>query len=123
LKKMSQRELKRMMRRAGISVEPIEGVERVEIHLGGDEVIVVNNPAVTKMQVSGQTTFQVIGEEITRDKRAAVEREMVEAAAKIPEEDVLLVAQQAGVGTEEARNALEMTGGDLAQAILLLRSR
>ncbi len=123
MKKMSQRDIKRMMRRAGISVEPIENVEVVEIHLMGDEMIVISNPSVTKMEVSGQTTFQVVGEEIAREKKAAVEREEVKVAVKILEEDVLLVAQQAGVGAEEARNALEMTGGDLAQAILLLRGR
>ncbi|MEM2882781.1 MAG: hypothetical protein QXL35_06025 [Candidatus Bathyarchaeia archaeon] len=32
-----------------------------------------------------------------------------------------LVAQQAGVGPEEARRALEESGGDLAKAIIALR--
>jgi nascent polypeptide-associated complex subunit alpha len=38
----------------------------------------------------------------------------------IPEEDVHLVAQQAGVDVEAARKALEAAEGDLAQAILNL---
>ena len=42
---------------------------------------------------------------------------------QIPEEDVILVAQQANVSLEEARAALEQTGGDLAQAILLLTQK
>jgi nascent polypeptide-associated complex subunit alpha len=41
----------------------------------------------------------------------------------IPEEDVLLVAQQANVSMEKARTALERSGGDLAQAILMLQTR
>jgi nascent polypeptide-associated complex subunit alpha len=39
------------------------------------------------------------------------------------EEDVKLVAQQANVSIDLARNALESTKGDLAQAILLLAQR
>lgn len=42
---------------------------------------------------------------------------------EITEEDVQLVAQQAGVSVEEARVALEQTEGDLTQAILLLCQR
>jgi nascent polypeptide-associated complex subunit alpha len=39
---------------------------------------------------------------------------------EIPEEDVLLVAQQANVSMERARAALEDAEGDLAKAILVL---
>jgi len=39
----------------------------------------------------------------------------------ISEEDVQLVASQAGVSLEEARKALKATKGDLARAILYLR--
>jgi len=41
----------------------------------------------------------------------------------VTEEDVKLVAEQAGVSLEEAQRALEETGGDLAQAIILLQAR
>jgi nascent polypeptide-associated complex subunit alpha len=44
----------------------------------------------------------------------------VEGGVEIPEEDVLLVAQQAGVSMEKARAALEDAEGDLARAILIL---
>jgi len=40
----------------------------------------------------------------------------------MPEEDVRLVADQTGKSLEEARKALEESGGDLAKAILLLQS-
>ena len=40
---------------------------------------------------------------------------------EISEEDVALVAEQAGVSLEEARRALEETGGDIAAAILRLQ--
>jgi len=121
MKRLSPREMRRLMKRAGISMEPLEGVERVEIHKEGGEVIVVKNPVVTKMAISGQTAFQVLGEEVVVEERG--KEEIEEVKAEIPEEDVLLVAQQAGVDKEAARRALEMTGGDLAQAILLLKGR
>jgi nascent polypeptide-associated complex subunit alpha len=44
----------------------------------------------------------------------------MEREPQIPEEDVLLVAQQAGVSMERAKAALEDAGGDLARAILML---
>jgi len=49
-----------------------------------------------------------------------VSEKALEGKPTIPEEDVQLVAQQANVSLERARAALEETGGDLAQAILLL---
>ncbi len=122
MKKLSPRELRRMMRRAGIDVEQLEDVEKVEIHLRSNEVIVITEPSVTKMNISGQATFQVVGQQIIREAKEAVEAP-VETAPSIPEEDVLLVAQQAGVNSDTARKALEMTGGDLAQAILMLKGR
>jgi len=36
---------------------------------------------------------------------------------------VKLVASQAGVSSEEATNALRRSGGDLAQAIILLKQK
>jgi len=44
-----------------------------------------------------------------------------EEAPEVSEEDVRLVAEQAGVSLEEARRALEEAGGDIAEAILRLQ--
>jgi len=41
----------------------------------------------------------------------------------IPEEDVQLVAEKAGVSEAEARKALEECGGEPAEAIIRLMSR
>ena len=46
-----------------------------------------------------------------------------EAKPEIPEEDILLVAQQASVSIDVARKALEDNDGDLAQAIIKLQTR
>jgi nascent polypeptide-associated complex subunit alpha len=39
------------------------------------------------------------------------------------DDDVKLVASQAGVASEEATKALRQSGGDLAQAIILLKQK
>jgi len=114
--KISPRELQKMLqtvRRAGLSIEQVEGVESVILKFRGKEVI-VKNPQVTSMKVGGQTIFQVTGE--VEERAIAVEEEII-----ISEEDVQLVASQAGVSLEEAKKALRATKGDLARAILYLK--
>ncbi len=113
--KISPRELQKMLqtvRRAGLSIEQIEGVESVVIKLR-DKELIVKNPHVTSMKVGGQTVFQVAGE--------VEEKALLMEEVSISEEDVQLVASQAGVSLEEARKALKATKGDLARAILYLR--
>jgi len=100
------------VRRAGLSIEQIEGVESVVIKLR-DKELIVKNPHVTSMKVGGQTVFQVAGE--------VEEKALLMEEVSISEEDVQLVASQAGVSLEEARKALKATKGDLARAILYLR--
>ncbi|MCD6089487.1 nascent polypeptide-associated complex protein [Candidatus Bathyarchaeota archaeon] len=99
-----------MMRRMGLNMTPLEAEE--VIIKTRDKEIIVQNPEVAVLEVQGQKIFQVMGGEISEKKR--------EKAISIPEEDVQLVAQQAKVSLDQARAALEQTGGDLAQAILLL---
>ncbi|RJS84677.1 nascent polypeptide-associated complex protein [Candidatus Bathyarchaeota archaeon] len=99
-----------MMQRMGLSMTPLEAEE--VIIKTKDKEIIVQNPEVSVLEVQGQRIFQVIGGEVSEKKR--------EKAISIPEEDVQLVAQQANVSLDQARAALEQTGGDLARAILLL---
>jgi nascent polypeptide-associated complex subunit alpha len=112
---MSPRELQKMLqtvKRAGLSVEQVEGVESVIIKFR-DKELIVKNPQVTSMKIGGQTIFQVVGE--------VEERALTIEEVSVSEEDVQLVASQAGVSFEEARKALKATKGDLARAILYLK--
>ena len=112
-RRLSPRALRRMMRQMGMSMEPVEGVREVVLKLPGKRVV-LEDPEVFVVEMGGQRVYQVLPGAIREE--AVVEEEK----PAIPEEDVLLVAQQAGVSPEEAREALEKTGGDLARAILLL---
>jgi len=119
MKRMGARESRRMqdqmMKRMGLKMEEVPNALEVTIRMA-DKVIKVSNPSVTKYELQGQTFFQVAGT-VEESAETTGERPPIQ----LPEEDVLLVAQQAGVGPEEAKKALEATGGDLAQAIVLLK--
>ena len=114
LRRVSPREAKRMMQRMGLNMSPMADVQEVILRTREKEII-IRDPEVTVLDLHGQRIFQIVGGEIT-------EREK-EKKITIPEEDVQLVAQQANVSLDEARAALEQTGGDLAQAILLLSQK
>jgi len=112
--RIDSRRARRMMKQMGMNMEEIPDVERVILQGGGREII-VEDPAVTVIDMRGQKIFQVTGSRIT-EKALKMEVKTPEIA----EEDVQLVAQQAGVSPERARAALKESEGDLAKAIFLL---
>lgn len=103
--KVNPRQMKRMMRQLGMEMEELNANE-VIIRLE-DREIIINNPQVSVVRAMNQKTYQVIGEE--------------KEVPLTPQEDVALVAEQAGVSKEEALKALKETGGDLAEAIMKLK--
>ena len=113
-RRVNPREARRMMQRMGMSMGAIPDVEQVIIKTGSKE-ITIEEPEVAILEVQGQKIYQVTGGKI-------VEKAAERKAPTIPEEDVRLVADQTGKSLEEARKALEESGGDLAKAILLLQS-
>jgi len=111
LSRVNSRRARRMMKQMGLKMDELGDIERV-IMQGRKREIVIEGPAVTAINMQGQKIYQVAGGTVTE--------KALEAKVEIPEEDVLLVAQQANVSMERARVALEDAEGDLAKAILLL---
>jgi nascent polypeptide-associated complex subunit alpha len=99
----------------GMSMDAVADVEQVVIRTSSKE-ITIEQPEVAILAVQGQKIFQVTGGKIIEK---AVERK----PSGVADEDVKLVADQTGKSEEEARRALEESGGDLAKAILLLQSK
>jgi nascent polypeptide-associated complex subunit alpha len=99
----------------GMSMDAVADVEQVVIKTGSKE-ITIEEPEVAVLEVQGQKIFQVTGGKIT-------EKVAERKPSAIAEEDVRLVADQTGKSSDEARRALEESGGDLAKAILLLQSK
>ena len=104
LGKLDPKKMQAMMKQLGINQEEVEA-NRVVIEKE-DGNIIIENPSVTKVNMQGQETWQIIGE--------AKEEE-----AGISEEDVKLVMEKTEKSEKEARKALEETG-DIAGAIVKL---
>ena len=120
---MDSRRARRMMKQMGMKMDELGDIQRVILQSPTRE-IVIEGPAVTSMNVQGQKMYSIVGgKETTRKPSAQAEQPPEEEKIEIPEEDVLLVAQQANVTLERARVALEESNGDLAQAILMLQTR
>lgn len=119
---LNPRKLQQMMEQMGIDVEELDATS-VVIRLGDGRELVFEAPDVTKMEARGQETYQIIGEPEERDAQPETETETGEAEAgggggeAIPDSDVSLVMDRAGVDAETAREALAAADGDLAAAI------
>lgn len=110
-------EMIRLMRKLGISLEVVDAT-KVTIELKDGSMMVLDPPeSVVLVKSKDQPpVIMVLGEH-----RIIKSRE--EKPASFTEDDVRLVAERAGVSLEEARRALEETGGDIAAAILKLTER
>ncbi len=126
---MSPKQMKAAMRRQGIDMEPLDGVEKV-IVLTRDREIVFDRPDVTAIKAQGVTTYQVVGDPKERSRSAgtaateASGEDLAEAiaSAKYSEDDVELVMGQTGASEEAVRAALEACDGEVAEAIIKLIS-
>jgi nascent polypeptide-associated complex subunit alpha len=121
----SPRQMETMMRRLGMTSEPIPGVEEVVIRTRAVEHV-FKAPEVTILTVQGVRTYQVVGTPESRPRSAAPSGPAAAPAPEPsgpPEEDVRLVMDQANVSREEAVEALEATHGAPAEAILRILTR
>lgn len=102
---MNPKQMNKMMQKMGIKQQEIDASE--VIIKTPEKNLVIKNPSVTKVDMMGQKTFQVVGE--------------VKEESNISEEDIKTVSEQANVSEEKAKEALEKNNGDLAEAILSLK--
>ena len=108
--KKQMKQMERQMKKMGMKMEDLDGVREVIIRFDEKELI-IDNPSVSLMNVMGQETYQIDG------KAREVE---LEYEIEIPEEDIEMVANSAGVSKDDAKAALEECKGDLAEAIMKL---
>lgn len=108
---MNPRQMAQAMKRLGIKQEEIDATE--VIIKTPEKDLIIQNPQVSKVNMMGQDTIQVVGEIIEREK---------ETAPDISEDDIKTVVEQTGATEEQAKAAIEETKGDLAEAILKLKS-
>lgn len=117
------RQMEAMMRRMGMSTEPVPGVEEVIVRTRTHEHV-FRAPEVTILTVQGVRTYQVVGNPEVRPRSAAAPASGAAAVPSgPPEEDVQLVMDQAQVSREEALEALLQAKGEPAEAIMRLLTR
>lgn len=77
-----------------------------------DKNIIIKNPVVTRINMMGQESFQIMGEvqEISNEINFA-------------KEDIDTVMHQANCSEDDARSSLKDTNGDIAEAILKLKEK
>jgi nascent polypeptide-associated complex subunit alpha len=107
---VNPRQMQQMMRKMGIQQVDIPAKEviiRTE-----DKELIFHNPSVAKVNMMGQETYQIVGEPEEREHSSA---------AEISQDDIDTVVEQTGASEDEAREAIEEAGGDLAEAIIKLK--
>jgi len=108
--KINPRQMQQMMKRMGIAQQEIDAVE-VIIRLP-DKELVFHHPQVSKVNMMGQHSFQIVGTPVER------------ALSEVPElnkDDIQTVVDQTGASEEKAKELLEKNKGDIAQTILELQ--
>ena len=104
---VNPKQMEKMMKQMGMNVTNIDA-EEVIIRTAEKDIIILA-PQVSKIKAMGQETFQISGGEIS--ERARDDES---------DDDVEMVADQAGVSKEEARAMIRETG-DIAEAIMRLK--
>ncbi|MFA6268362.1 MAG: nascent polypeptide-associated complex protein [archaeon] len=105
---VNPKQMNQMMKQFGIKNEEVDAKEVIIILKSGKKIL-FENPQVTSISMRGTKTYTIAGEE--------------KEITGVPAEDIEMVAEQAGVLREEAKNALTETNGDIAQAILKLKEK
>jgi nascent polypeptide-associated complex subunit alpha len=121
----NSREMAQMMRRLGMTSDPIPDVEEVVIRTRSKEHV-FQKPEVTILTVQGVRSYQIVGQPVVRPRGAEAPRSAagaVPAPTGPPEEDVRLVMEQANVSREEALEALLQAKGEPAEAIMKILTR
>lgn len=109
---MNPRKMQQMMRQLGITQVDIPAVEviiRTE-----DKDIVIKDPAVAKVNMMGQETFQIVGEVHERERQSSMD---------ITPDDIKTVMEQTGASEAQAKTALKNAHGNLAEAILSIQEK
>ena len=107
---MNPRKMAQMMKKMGIQQVEIPATE--VIIKTPDYELVILNPQVSKVNMMGQETLQIVGE---------IHERALSTEPDINDDDVKTVMDQTGVSEDKARAAIAESKGDLAAAIISLQ--
>lgn len=109
LPNVNPRQMKKMMRQMGMEMKELSAKE-VVIRLEDSEIVIAS-PSVSIIEMQGQKTYQISG---------GSESVQTSEGGGASDEDIELVASQAGVSKDAAAEALSKSEGDIAAAIMSL---
>jgi len=109
---LNPKKMQAMMKQMGIAQQEIDA-NRVIIE-SDDGNIIINNPSVVKINMQGQENFQISGD-IEEEAGSSEEEEQNNQEA-----DIHTIMEKVGCLEQEAKTALEKSGGDLTEALLAL---
>ena len=109
---MNPRQMQQAMKKLGLKQEDIDAI--AVIIRTKKEDIIIRDPSVQKINMSGQINYQVSGTEEIRK---------IEEEPEIGEEDIKTVMEQVNVSKKKAEAALRENKGDLAAAIISLQKK
>jgi len=98
-----------MMKQMGISQKEIPA-NKVIIEKIDNSKIIIKNPVVTKINMKGHESFQIIGEVLEESSELTISKE-----------DIKILMEKTGCSEEQAIKSLKKTG-DLAESILELNN-
>ena len=107
---MNPRDVAKAMKKLGIKQDNLEAT-KVVITLA-DKELVFENPQVSKVNMMGEETYQIIGEP---------KEKMLNSEMEISEEDIKTVIEQTNCDEETAKKLIKEHNGDLAGAIIELK--
>ncbi|TFF89189.1 MAG: Nascent polypeptide-associated complex protein [Promethearchaeota archaeon] len=127
-----RRTLQKLTKNQNMNMDEINNVSEIIIKTPNEEIRIEEPQTVSIMEIPGQgKAYQILGGTEKRKKSGELDEKIEEVKKEeekkelkpsdIPLEDVTLVAQQAGVTENEARDALIKNDGDLANAIIELK--
>jgi nascent polypeptide-associated complex subunit alpha len=101
---INPKKMQAIMKQMGMAQEEIES-SKVVIEKTDGSKIIIKEPNVVKIEMQGQTSFQITGEESEE--------------TGFNDEDIKTIMEKTGCTEKQAKKTLEKTG-DLAEAILEL---
>jgi nascent polypeptide-associated complex subunit alpha len=103
---VNPKQMNQMMRQFGIKNQELDAKE-VVITLGNGNKLVFDKPQIQCIEMRGEKTYTIAG--------------ATHEILGMPQEDIDMVAETAGVSKDEAKKALAESNGDIAEAILKLK--
>lgn len=106
---LNSRQMQQAMKRLGVNQQEIDAI--AVIIRTKKEDIIIRNPSVQKINMMGEISYQISGNEEVRK---------IEEEVKISEEDIKTVIEQTNAPKEKVIEVLKKNKGDLAATIIEL---